>query len=364
MNAAHVQLNWDLKSDDGQLSQQICDQIRGFISTGVLRAGDRMPATRQLAHELSVARGTVATAIELLVAEGILETRTGAGTFVAAEAVYMKSNYHDHESPDTPFQTRPPTPDIDPALEAKVDLRPCRPSLELFPMNVWRRCMSAAASTIPDSDYGDPQGSLRLREAIASYLRRARGLSVSAENIVITNGSVQAMHILASLYLGKNTSVAFEDPGFPLARQVFSMTGANMHLCPVDKDGLVTDTLSSAPKNTRLVYVTPSHQFLTGGRLSLRRRRELVDWANKKNVLIIEDDYDGEYRYDVPPLEPLAAVAQKLLYIVAHFPRPCFPAFVSGSLLRLCLLLTQWRDIERSLNMHRTNSYNGLYVNL
>ncbi len=321
---AAFQLKWDLSPGQGPLSQQLCEQIRASIANGELKLGDKIPATRRLAKELGVARGTVSTAVEQLIAEGLLEARAGSGTYVAEDKPILEQ-----VGTDATFRVEPrrqyPAPAIDQVSEGRIDLRPCRPSLEAFPRNIWRRCLSAAATVMPSSDYGDPRGALTLRQAIASYLRRARGLQATTDQIIVTNGAVHAMHILASLYLDQRNAAVFEDPGYPLARQVFAMTGTRLHHCPVDDDGLITDTLPNRRQSVGLVYVTPSHQFPIGSRLSLGRRRTLIDWAINKGALIVEDDYDGEFRYDVPPLAPMAVMAPHCVVYCGTFSKTLFP---------------------------------------
>ncbi|MEO0973155.1 MAG: PLP-dependent aminotransferase family protein [Pseudomonadota bacterium] len=325
-----TQANWALDGSRGELTHQLCEQIRGSIQRRELVAGDRIPATRPLAAQLGVARGTVTAAVEMLTAEGVLVARVGAGTFVSADA----------EHAYTPAETRaraapvlahiPGRPDIDEAGEARIDFRPCRPSLESFPFAVWRRCLARAGQSVPSADYGDPRGLAALREAIANYLRRARGLNASADEIIVTNGSVHAMHLLATLCLDHRTTAVFENPGFPLARQVFANTGSRLHLCAVDDDGMQLDQLPDRRRRVGLVYVTPSHQFPVGSRLSLGRRRELIDWVRSRDALLLEDDYDGEYRFDVPPLAPIAVMAPESVVYCGTFSKTMFPGLRIG----------------------------------
>ncbi|MEM7701536.1 MAG: PLP-dependent aminotransferase family protein [Pseudomonadota bacterium] len=324
----HVREGFD--PTKGSLSRQLADEIRRRIEAGTLIAGDRIPPTRQLAKDLGIARGTVTTAVEMLLAEGILEARVGSGTFVAKDANQASVRPRREGLPNVEFVTKPIELDVDKKAPSKVDLRPCRPSLETFPLNVWRRCISQAASAVPDSDYGDPLGNARLREEIAAYLRRARGMQVDTGQIIVTNGAVHAMYLIASLLLNPKRSVVFEDPGYPLARQVFSRTGAEMVFAPIDRHGMQLDRLDTATRPTRLVYVTPSHQFPVGSRLSLGRRAELLSWAEANGALIVEDDYDGEFRYDVPPLTPMAAMAPHLVVYCGTFSKTMFPGLRIG----------------------------------
>ncbi|MEQ9142917.1 MAG: PLP-dependent aminotransferase family protein [Parvibaculaceae bacterium] len=331
LQKSEIQLKFTLDEKLGSLSPQIAEHIRQAISAGELKAGDRIPASRKLANDLGVARGTVTVAIDLLVAEGVLEAHPGSGTYVshAAADLFTSERACRVEGAVQPPQSVP-QPDIDIEVRNVIDFRPCRPSLEAFPVQIWRRCMSAAVSSVPSSDYGDPRGDEMLRQNILDYLRRARGLSATTDQIIITNGSVHAMHILSRLYLDEAANVVVENPGYPLARQTFELCKAGIIACPVDENGLRTDELPDKNHNVKFVCVTPSHQFPTGYRLSLERRRALIEWADANGALIIEDDYDGEFRYDVPPLAPLAALSPDSVVYCGTFSKTMFPGLRIG----------------------------------
>ncbi|ANM32181.1 hypothetical protein ABI59_09970 [Acidobacteria bacterium Mor1] len=316
-------------SREGALWAGICDQIRQQIRSGTLLPGDRIPPSRAMAEELGVSRGTVLAAIELLIAEGLLEGRRGSGTFVAQDATASPvSNRRQKRLPPRVLRV---IPDVDPSTDSRINFQPCRPSLEAFPVTPWRRAFAAAAEFTRGPDYGDPRGEPRLREAIATYLRRARGLQVEPDEILISNGAIQAVHWLCRLFARPGDSVAMEDPGYPLARQAFELNGARVVSYPVDEHGLVVDALPADGGGHRLVYVTPSHQFPTGSRLSRPRRVQLIDWAVANGVLVLEDDYDGEFRYDVPPLPPLASLSTcgYVIYL-GTFSKTLFPSLRIG----------------------------------
>ncbi len=323
-------LAWRLDRARGPLSAQLVEHMREAIRDGTLVPGDRIPATRKLSCALGIARGTVTTAIELLIAEGVLHTRQGAGTFVAPDAALLRTQRARARRPMVQLPQVALRPDIDERDAPQIDLRPCRPSLEAFPRSVWRRCLARAGDALPLPDYGDPRGDVRLREVIAEYLRRARGVTFEPEEIMITNGAVHAMHLVASVYLDARSSVLVEDPGYPLARQTFALAGARIVPCPVDAQGLQVDRLPKRARSVRLVYVTPSHQFPTGSRLSFGRRQALIDWAHEHDALIIEDDYAGEFRYDVPPLPPMAAMTNGCVVYCGTFSKTLFPGLRMG----------------------------------
>ena len=320
-----------LAEDTAGITHNLTVLIREVITRGDVSPGERLPPSRKLAADLGVARGTVGNAIDTLVAEGLLETRIGAGTFVADAASCLgRSNSNRKRQTFKQRPRRLARPDIDGPATAKIDFRPCRPSLAEFPLKVWRRSVSFASATLPSADYGDAKGQPALRDAICDYLRRARGLHTSAENVIVTNGALHAMHLAATLYLEKGSRVVVENPGYPLARQLFENAGAHTVACPVDEHGLVTDALPAKVAKLKFVYVTPSHQFPTGSRLSLARRRALVDWAERHGVLILEDDYDGEFRYDVPPLAPMAATDNNCVIYFGTFSKTMFPGLRIG----------------------------------
>ncbi len=310
----------------------------------------------------------------MLLAEGILEARIGSGAFVSEAA---RKTRHNLRPPNHPILEVPSfllEPDVDLPAVAKIDFRPCRPSLEAFPLQAWRRCLSPADSATPSADYGEPLGHSQLRHAISDYLRRARGLTASPEEIIITNGAVHAMHLLAAIYLDKRSRVVVENPGYPLARQTFQLAGAEIISCGVDEEGLCVDRLPKKPTCVKFVYVTPSHQFPTGSRLSLSRRQALIDWADLHGIFVLEDDYDGEYRYDVPPLAPMASMDTHRVIYCRTFSKTMFPGLRIGfavapqPLIQLmakmrtsteCGASTDtdtWRSLQRSLILELTLS--------
>ncbi|MEM8983599.1 MAG: PLP-dependent aminotransferase family protein [Pseudomonadota bacterium] len=324
------QIAIEISSSRTTYADQIGGQLRAAIESGQLRPGDRVPSARALAAELGVARGTVTAALDGLIAEGLLETRQGVGTFVSVDAV-PATRPRRRTRPRSSIAARAlPRPDIDAPRPGAIDLRPCRPSTREFPRTQWRRCLAQAALRRPDSDYGSARGPIELRRAIAAYLRRARGYTIEPDNIVITSGSVHAMHLFAAAHTMAGTTAVVEDPGYALARQTFAMAGAELLACPVDDDGLCVGDLPMEPQGSAVVIVTPSHQFPTGARLSLGRRRYLVEWARRHGAVIIEDDYDGEYRYDVSPLPPLAALADDCVIYCGTFSKTMFPGLRVG----------------------------------
>jgi GntR family transcriptional regulator / MocR family aminotransferase len=257
--------------------------MRAAVCDGRLAPGSRLPSTRALAAELGLARGTVSAAYDQLIAEGYLTARRGSGTAVA-------------DLPTQPSATAEPTPvDVTP----QHDLRPGLPDVAAFPTAAWLRSTRRVLTTAPSGVYGtcDPQGRIELRTALAHYLGRTRGVAATPDRIVITSGFYQAIGLLAGVLCDTRTTViAMEDPGHDLYRVVVRRAGLTVVPLPVDHRGARIHRLSGAEVGA--VVVTPAHQYPTGAVLHPRRRHALRDWAWASGGLVIEDDYDGEYRYD------------------------------------------------------------------
>ncbi|GAA5705108.1 HTH-type transcriptional regulatory protein GabR [Streptomyces avermitilis] len=263
--------------------------LRDAVRDGRLAPGTRLPATRRLAAELGISRGTAKAAYDQLVAEGYLTARQGAGTEVAALPSASL------ETRDGDARTRAP----------RFDLRPGSPDVGAFPAAAWLRALRRAIATAPSLayDYGDPRGRIELRTALSGYLGRARGVIAPPERIVITSGYVQGLALLTRVLDGG--TVAMEDPGLPFHRNVVRRGGASVVPLPVDERGACTEGLGTESA----VVVTPAHQYPTGVTLHPERRRALTDWARARGGLIVEDDYDGEFRYDRQPVGALQGMA-------------------------------------------------------
>ncbi len=296
------------------LMQQLVGQIRRVIEDGRLPAEARLPSSRGLAQQLAVSRTVITEVYAILVSEGYLESRQGSGTYVVQRRT---------ETPDAPREPsprgddahRPPwlrcdvmPPDIDPASfgDGLVSFRICEPEATSFPDAAWRTCARAAlAEPLPDG-YAPPAGDQALRRLIAAWVTRQRGLACTWREVLVTSGTTQSLALIAALTCGDGVVVACEDPGYRLARQIFTDHGAEVRPLPVDDGGLQLKQLA-AGEPPSMVYCTPSHQFPFGSVLSYRRRQELLRWAAEHQALIIEDDYDSELRYDGPALPALAA---------------------------------------------------------
>ncbi len=285
------------RSADRPLAAQLADALRTATAGGLLRAGERLPSTRALASTLQVSRTVTAAAYDQLLAEGWVQGRRGAGTFVVgppARAVVLPA------TPAAPEQVR----------RTAIDLNSGTPCVQALDLAAWRRAWRAAAE--PAADAGpDPVGWPPLRSVVVEHLLRRRGLGTDAGHVLATAGSTAAVAELART-LPPGSPVAVEEPGYQRAVTALRDAGLRVVPVPVDESGLVVDAL---PPGLAAVYCTPAHQYPLGSRLSAARRVALIDRARSEGFLVIEDDYDGELRYDVAPLPLLVALGPD---VVAH----------------------------------------------
>lgn len=331
------------------LHQQLYEELRNCILSGRLLPGKRIPSTRQLAKSLGISRTTVTQAYDQLLSEGYIETVVGSGTFVCTQLPDDLLN-------STPIQstgkiTRLPvhlskygeclteTKDIPRITEsvAPINFRYGRPAFDQFPLKLWRKLLSHYCySDLQWLDYStDILGYKPLRQAISRYLSRSRAVNCEPEQVIIVNGTQQALDLIVRLFIEPNDVIAMEDPGYLSARLIFQTQGAKILPIAVDECGLlVKDLASNSSEHIRLVYVTPSHQFPTGAILSLPRRLELLTWARQTGAFIIEDDYDSEYRYGDRPIPALQGLdhSDSVLYI-GTFSKVLFPSLRIGYLV-------------------------------
>ncbi|MFE4457104.1 PLP-dependent aminotransferase family protein [Nocardia tengchongensis] len=280
--------------------------LRDAIRDGRLHAGTRLPSTRTLAMELGLSRGTVSAAYDQLIAEGHLVAKQGSGTHVAHTAATIELSTTSDHGPTAPARMR-------------HNLRAGSPDLSRFPTAAWLRASRCALDRAPSEafGYGDPCGRIELRSALAEYLGRTRGVLATPEQIIITTGVQQALSLVGGvLSQSKMPVMAMEDPYIPLFRDAVRISGPAVVPLPVDEDGAQVDLLTTNDfDGVGAAVVTPSHQFPIGSTLSPSRRQALAAWA-RAGHLVIEDDYDGEFRYDRQPVGAVQGIApENVIYI-------------------------------------------------
>ncbi|HEX6506230.1 MAG TPA: PLP-dependent aminotransferase family protein [Chloroflexota bacterium] len=308
---------------DAALHRQVYDGLRSAILNGRLRAGEKLPATRALAERLSLSRSTVTEAYDQLQAEGYIEGRHGSGTYVASN---LPEEAHPPAPPPLRAEASPPihlsqwgnrvlaqapgrtgsatTPD-----GYRYDFRPHQVAQDVFPWEAWRVSVDRALGRGHETLFYSPAaGHPPLQAAIAQHVATHRGVICSPDQVAIVNGTQQGLNLLAELLLDSGDSVAVEDPGYPAARMALEARGLDVSRIPVDGDGMIVEQLSEWGP-FRLIHVTPSHQDPTGATLSLARRLALLEEAERAQSVIVEDDYDSEFRYEGRPVESLQGLS-------------------------------------------------------
>jgi GntR family transcriptional regulator/MocR family aminotransferase len=325
------------------LRQQLYVRVRDAIVRGEMRAGFRLPSTRSVAKELALSRNTVGDVFAQLVAEGYLVARHGSGTYVASNAIALcgrgaaplartsweRASIRGRLLAAVPEQDR---------LSAKPPLpfQPGIPDLDHFPFETWSRIASRLMRR-PRAElvsYGDPAGYRPLREVIAAELRSRRGIACRDEQIVVVGGTQQALDLICRLALDPGDEVWIEEPSSRNVRAAFAGAGCTMVPVPVDDDGIdVAHGRELAPR-ARLAFVTSAHQWPLGATLSAQRRAELLDWANDADAFVVEDEYDGVFRYDGQRPEPLCALdrAERVIW-TGSFSMTTFPGLRIGYLV-------------------------------
>ncbi|PPK92619.1 GntR family transcriptional regulator/MocR family aminotransferase [Kineococcus xinjiangensis] len=278
------------------LHAQLAAGLRTAAATGLLPAGVRLPPSRLLAARLGVARSTVVAAYEELAGEGLVEARHGSGTFVGSLPPAGRRPAEGRAAAG-PSSTG----------EDLVDLRPGRPSTARLTDAAWMRAWRVAARRVRTAE-PPAAGLAELRQAIAIHLGAARGLQVAADDVLVTAGTVEALSLVAHALDLTGRVVAMEEPGFSTGRRALTRLGCDVLPVPVDADGLCVDLLPREGRTPAAVFTTPSHQYPLGARMSVERRLALLAWAEAVGAVVVEDDYDSEFRFDVAPLPALAGL--------------------------------------------------------
>jgi len=337
------------------LTRQIYMQVRSAVLSGALCPGTRVPSSRAMASKLGVARASVVSAYEQLLAEGYVESRRGSGTFISTQLTGLPSRQR--RAPRAIKRAVPTSAQTFPDFERSAvqsDARAFntgRTLIDARTAETWRSLTHRAVRRLGANDLGytDPAGLAELRGNICEYLRAARAVRCDPEQVVITGGTQQAIDIAIRVLLAPGDEVWVEDPGYPLTHAQLLLAKTRPHAIPVDSQGLMVDAGRRTAPRARAAFVTPSHQFPTGVALSMARRLELLAWARQSGAFIVEDDYTSEFRYSGPPLASLQGLddTEQVIYVgtlnkalfpglrigYAVVPRALLQAFVSARYL-------------------------------
>jgi len=322
------------------LNTQIYSQIKAKILSGELAESTRLQSVRYFAHEHNISRNTVEISYQQLLAEGYIESKPRSGYYVSAidtafsasrEAMIGNEYYEDKANHNS-----------------CIDFNPANLSPDIFPLKIWRKLLADCAkeNLYQLSIYNNPQGEIGLRREIQKYLARSRGVLCDLEQIVICAGTTQSLSILCQILQQSHSTIAMEEPGYYTARAVFTNHSLNILPITVKNDGI--DTRQLAKSNSQLVYVTPSHQFPLGYVMSIANRFKLLQWAEEKNGIIIEDDYDSELCYNGQPIPSLQGLNPKgrIVYL-GTFSKSLSPA------LRISYMVMPWNLLQQYKNMFK-----------
>jgi GntR family transcriptional regulator/MocR family aminotransferase len=303
----------------GPAHQRLTEALRRAVVEGRIGPGERLPPSRALATDLGLSRWVVTEAYDQLKAEGYLVGRVGSGTVVSADAAAP------------PGATTPAEADGPAVVPHLLDVSPVVPDLAAFPRPAWRRALAGALADLADAELGDdaPVGDLRVRTTLCRYLRRVRGVAAAPEDVVLTNGTRHGIAVVCRVLAARGLRrIAVEDPGWGVVRA--AAAGAGMQVVPVDVDGGGIRTCELAALDVDAAFVTPAHQFPTGVPLAPDRRRELVRWAVERDGVIIEDDFDAEFRFDRRPIGSVARLAPDHVVHLGTLSKTMAPAMRLG----------------------------------
>lgn len=338
------------KPENVTLTRWLYDEIRGAILAGKLKRGWALPATRQLAQSAGVSRHVVVNVYEQLTAEGYVEGKIGCGTFVRPEIL---DDFLVPAVPPEPLEAREIWADgYAPPIRTFTIVQP---AIDQFPLWAWKRAAARSLRRFSREllSGGQVAGLLRLRSAIAAYLASSRGVSCSAHNVVVVSGALQAVDLIARLLIKPGDAVWFEDPGYTGAKHVLESCGARIIAVPVDQNGLNVERGRKLCPTPRAIYLTPAHQFGLGTSLSVERRFALMSLARQHGAVLIEDDYDSEFRFSGRPLSAMKGMpGADEVFLVGTFNKLLFPALRLGYMV----VPDSWMDRVLALRF-RTDRY-------
>jgi GntR family transcriptional regulator / MocR family aminotransferase len=349
------------------LHRQIYDAFRAMILERRLQPGQQIPSSRALASELRISRFPVLGAYAQLLAEGYIESRSGAGTFVTSSL----SDQVLSARPARATVVNDPTDDISRACGLlPVERTPWFPSAgafsvgqiayDHFPFRVWYDLVAYHARRVRASsmNYSDPMGSEEFREVIATYLRTARAVRCEASQIMVVNGSQHGLDLSARVLLDPGSAVWIEEPGYELLRHTLTLSSCRLVPVPVDNEGLDVSAGLKLCRNARAAFVTPSHQYPLGATMSAARRLQLLEWAHSLNAWIVEDDYDSEYRYESMPVASMQGLdpGSRVIYI-GTFSKTLFPSLRLGYIVIPPALVNRFLAVRRANDLCPSHLY-------
>ncbi|MCE5996568.1 MocR-like pyridoxine biosynthesis transcription factor PdxR [Acinetobacter nosocomialis] len=329
-----------INKSQGKISAQLTHALREAVQSGDLQPGDPLPSSRELAQTLGVARGTVIEAYDQLLAEGVFDSQARTGTYVSH--ALTKKTVLESSQKETISSSIPLTKSALCYAEVLKEFKPLPhapfavsvPIARTQPSDIWRKFGNKFRSrgAGAPSGYGEPQGVLSLRIAIADYVRRSRSVHCEPEQIVITPGIQQALYICSQILFEAKDEVWIEDPAYRGTTAIFEHAVKNIRTVrvPVDEEGIQVETGIKLSKHARAAFVTPSHQYPLGMPMSLARRTALLAWAKQQNAWIIEDDYDSELRYNGLPFPSLQGMAPDQVIYLGTFSKVLFPSLRLG----------------------------------
>jgi GntR family transcriptional regulator/MocR family aminotransferase len=356
------------RESEKPLHRQIYDSFRAMILERRLQPGQQIPSTRALADQLGISRIPVLGAYAQLLAEGYIESRSGAGTFVTSSlsdqflgARPAVRSVLDDSASDAISQTAKLLPtERTPWFPSSGAFSVGQIAYDHFPFRVWSDLVTRHARRVRASsmNYSDPMGSLEFREVIAAYLRTARAARCEASQIMVVNGSQHALDLSARVLLDAGTPVWIEEPGYELMRHSLTLSGCKLIPVPVDGEGLDVAAGVKLCRNARAAFVTPSHQYPLGATMSAARRLQLLEWAHTFRAWIVEDDYDSEYRYESMPVASMQGLdpGSRVIYI-GTFSKTLFPSLRLGYIVIPPALVDRFLAVRRANDLFPSNLY-------